>query len=255
MQVFYINLAGRKDRDEEFLGRNSRCADCRRFDAVQGDLLRIEELLAAGLIAEPLHDYSMGVLGSALSHKGLWERAVATAAAVTIAEDDAVLNRRFAEKAANVTAKLPADWDIILWGWNFDSILHCEVIAGLKQGVMHFDPAPLREKLDRFQDLDVDPLPLRLFGAFGILCYSVSPKGARLLIGHCFPLRNELISVPGLGRQLKNFSIDVLMNKYYRVLKAFVAFPPLAWSENDKTTSDLFPPAGQIRGARGPQRA
>jgi hypothetical protein len=39
---------------------------CRRFDAVQGDLLRIEELLAAGLIAESLHDYSMGVLGSAL---------------------------------------------------------------------------------------------------------------------------------------------------------------------------------------------
>jgi hypothetical protein len=166
---------------------------------------------------------------------------------VTIAEDDAVLNRRFSEKARKVMAKLPADWDIILWGWNFDSILHCEIIEGLKQGVMRFDAAPLREKQDRFQELDVDPLPLRLFGAFGVLCYSVSPKGARFLRSHCFPLRNEIIPIPGLGRPLRNFSIDVLMNKYYRVLNAFVSFPPLAWSENDKTASSLFTPEMQAR--------
>jgi hypothetical protein len=60
-------------------------------------------------------------------------------------------------------------------------------------------------------------------------------------------LRNELIPVPGLGRQLKNFSIDVMMNKYYRVMKAFVSFPPLAWSENDKTSSSLFTPEERPR--------
>ena len=247
MQVLYINLQRRKDRNEEFLRRNSAAADCCRVDAPAGRFLQIEDLLAAGLIAEPLEAYSLGVLGSALSHKELWQRAVCTASPVTIAEDDAVLNRRFSEKAAKVMAKLPVNWDIILWGWNFDSILHCEVIPGLKEGVMHFDPAPLRENQDRFQEVDADPMPLRLFGAFGILCYSVSPKGACFLQGHCFPLRNELIPVPGLGRQLKNFSIDVLMNKYYRALKAFVSFPPLAWSENDKTTSDLFTPEERPR--------
>ena len=46
-----------------------------------------------------------------------------------------------------------------------------------------------------------------------------------------------------------NFSIDVVMNKYYRVMKAYVSLPPLAWSENDKTTSSLFPAANQPRGA------
>src|SRR5438876_12271421 len=25
---------------------------------------------------------------------------------------------------SEVLAKLPPDWDIILWGWNFDSVLH-----------------------------------------------------------------------------------------------------------------------------------
>ena len=166
---------------------------------------------------------------------------------MTIAEDDAVLNRRFSEKAAKVMARLPDDWDVILWGWNFDSILHCDVIQGLKQGIMHFDPAPLRDKLDRFQEIDADPMPLRLFGAFGFLCYSVSPKGARLLERHCFPLKNEPVPVPGLGRQLKNFSLDVMINKYYPVLKAFVSFPPLAWSENDKTVSSLFTPESRPR--------
>jgi glycosyl transferase, family 25 len=80
-----------------------------------------------------------------------------------------------------------------------------------------------------------------LFGDFGILCYSASPKGAALLRGLCFPLRNEMILIPGLGRELANFSLDVVMNKYYPVLKAYVSLPLLAWTENDKTTSDLFP--------------
>ena len=244
MQVFYINLQGRQDRNEEFLRRNSQSADCCRVDAIDGGSLRIDALPAGGIIAEPLEDYSPNVLASALSHKSLWERAVSTAAPVTIAEDDAVLNRCFSQRAAKVLARLPADWDIILWGWNFDSILHCEVIPGLKEGVMNFDPSPLREEQDRFQEIDTDPMPLLLFGAFGILCYSVSPKGADLLQRLCFPLRNEVIPIPGLGRALKNFSLDVLMNKYYRVMKAFVSFPPLAWSENDKTTSSLFPSSG-----------
>jgi glycosyl transferase, family 25 len=243
MQVFYINLEKRKDRNEEFLRRNSQSAECCRVNAPEGNLLCIDDLLVRGLIAEPLESYSPGVLANALSHRELWERALSTEAPVTIAEDDAVLNRNFSTKAAEVTAKLPPDWDIILWGWNFDSILHCEIIPGLKDGVMHFNPSPLWDKQDWFQEIDTESIPLRLFGAFGILCYTVSPKGARMLQGLCFPLRNELILIPGLGCHLKNFSLDTVMNKYYRILKAYVSVPPLAWSENDKTTSSLFPSA------------
>ncbi len=249
MQVFYLNLLKRKDRNDEFLRRNSPGADCRRVDAPEGRLPRVEELLAHGIIAEPLEAYSPGVLACAISHKELWEQAVSSGTALTIAEDDAVLNRRFSEKAAKVLAALPADWDLILWGWNFDSILHCDIIPGLKDCVMRFDPSPLREGQDRFQDIDVDPIAMRLFGAFGIFCYTVSPKGARLLRQYCFPLRNELVPIPGLGGRLMNFSLDVVMNKYYRLMKAYVSLPPLAWSENDKTTSSLFPAANQPQGA------
>ena len=76
MQVLYINLESRKDRNEEFLRRNSASVDCCRINAREGELLRIDDLLAAGLIAEPLEAYSLRVLGNALSHKELWQRAV-----------------------------------------------------------------------------------------------------------------------------------------------------------------------------------
>jgi glycosyl transferase, family 25 len=214
LQVFYINLEKRKDRNEEFLRRNSTCADCCRVDAPAGELLQIDDLLAQGIIAEPLEHYSLPVLANALSHRQLWERAVSSAAPITIAEDDAVLNHCFSRKAAAILDALPGNWDIILWGWNFDSMLHCDIIPGLKDGVIHSDPTPLRHKQDQFQEIDVDARPLRLFGAFGILCYSVSPKGAALLRGLCFPLRNEMILIPGLGRELANFSLDVVMNKH-----------------------------------------
>ena len=188
MQVLYINLARRPDRNAEFLRRNSSAAECCRVDAPEAQLMRMDQLPAKGIIAEPLEAYSPRVLANAISHKELWEHAAAGAAPTTIAEDDAVLNRRFSEKAARFIAGLPPNWDLILWGWNFDSILHCEVIPGLKEGVMHFDPSPLRARQERFQEIDVEPMPLRLFGAFGIFCYTLSPKGAKLLLGLCFPL-------------------------------------------------------------------
>jgi hypothetical protein len=56
-----------------------------------------------------------------------------------------------------------------------------DLILEQKQGITHFDPTPLRHKRDQFQILDVDPTPLRLLGAFGFHCYSISPKGACLL--------------------------------------------------------------------------
>ena len=82
-------------------------------------------------------------------------------------------------------------------------------------------------------------LPLRLTTAFGLVCYSLSPKGAQVLLRKCFPLKNENIAIPGLGRKLTNFGLDTAMNKHYGSLKAYVSFPPLVWTENDKATSDI----------------
>ena len=156
-----------------------------------------------------------------------------------MAEDDAVFNQHFVRKAGEVLSRLPSGWDIVLWGWNFDSILHVEVFGGLRQSVMHFDARYLRDRIGEFQAKAYEVLPMRLIGAFGTVCYSISPKGAGRLCELCFPLRNETIRVPGLGRDIPNLTLDALMNKHYCGLKAYAVFPPLVWTENDKDVSDV----------------
>jgi GR25 family glycosyltransferase involved in LPS biosynthesis len=239
--VYYLNMAKRTERNERFLKWNAPVADVERVEAVNGSGLRVEELIRNGMIQEPLKTYTAGGLGCAASHKKMWERSVAENAVVTVAEDDAVLNRRFAQKAEALLASLGPDWDIVLWGWNFDAILHFEILEGMKRMVMRPDRRPLGDRLCEFQEKDYDARPFRLIAAFGTICYSVSPKGAEQLLRLCFPLKNERITVPGMKGTLPNAGIDVVMIKHYRKLKSYVSLPPLVWTENDKSASDIHP--------------
>lgn len=243
MEVLYLNLARRPDRDTRFRAVNAGIVPCQRVSAVDGRQLSVKSLIDSGVLLEPLTSYTSGALGSALSHKMLWDQCATGEGVLTVAEDDAVLHRSFETKATEVLASLPADWDIILWGWNFDSILHVGLFDGLKHVVMGSDGRPLGPAIAEFQKTPCNPLALRLFGAFGTVCYSITPWGARRLGQACFPLRNEPIMVPGLRRVLANFGIDVVMNKHYPAINAYVCFPPLAWTENDKTISDVSPRA------------
>lgn len=247
MEVFYLNLARRPDRSDRFLAVNANFATFRRAEAADGRTLRTEDLVKSGLLQEPFADYSAGALGCAMSHKRMWEMCIASAASVTMAEDDAVFNRHFSEKASSLLVKLPADWDLVLWGWNFDSILHVDILPGLKDSVMQFNAAQLGTRLEDFQNRRFEVIPLRLLGAFGSVCYSISPTGARRLTERCFPLTKEPVLIPGLQRSIPNFGIDVAMNKHYRELQAYACFPPLVWTENDKSNSDVSVTGGVER--------
>jgi glycosyl transferase family 25 len=242
VEIVYINLAARPERDERFQRLNAGIADFRRTDGVVGATLRTADLVRAGVIAEPLTSFTAGALGNAVSHKALWEQCAATSAVLTVAEDDAAFNRRFPERAVRVLAQLPPDWDIILWGWNFDSVLHVGILGGLKEAVMNFDARALGPRVADFQAADDSVQPLRLVNAFGLVSYSVSPAGARRLLAACFPLRNDAVPIAGLNCRLLNISLDATMNKHYRTLRSFVCFPPLVWTENDKSASDVAGP-------------
>ena len=251
MRVHYINLPRRQDRNDRFLRLNESLADLRRIDAVDGRTLQAADLLREGVVAEPLRAYTPGALGAALSHKRAWEQCVADAAPMTIAEDDAVLNRHFCSQAAGVLDGLPPDWDIVLWGWNFDAILHVEIFEGLKRSVMRFDSRRLAPDIADFQERRYPVQPLRLIATFGLVCYSVSAPGARRLASLCFPLKNERISVPGMRARLPNAGLDTVMNRHYGELRAYACFPPLVWTDNDKGTSDIHPRGPWLRRAWG----
>jgi glycosyl transferase family 25 len=238
MDVFFINLARRPDRKDRFLLRNRAIARFRRVEAVDGKTLDVHQLIKEGIVRRSLKTYTAGALGCALSHKRIWEQCASGTRPVTVAEDDAAFNRCFNEKARAVMKRLPPNWEIILWGWNFDSVLHVELGEGIPTSIMYFHAANGKPVTD-FRTLTFEVLPLRLITAFGTVCYSLTPRGAQKLVAACFPLRNELLWVEGLRRKLCNFGIDVMMNKQYRDLQAYVAFPPLVWTDNDKTNSDI----------------
>lgn len=234
MKVYYINLDRSPDRKDQFLATNEEIAEFERFSAVDGKLLNEQDLIAQGVVAEPLESFSPRAFGSALSHKALWEKCLEWDQPITIAEDDTCFNRGFSQKAVDLLDRLPSDWHIVRWGWNFDSVLDVNVLPGLKDGILQLAPAPLGEQVGAFQQLDYEVSPIRLNQVFGLLCYTVSPAGARRLLEACFPLKNELVTVRGLGRTVLATSIDTMMNEHYGSMKAYVCFPPLVWSDNIK---------------------
>jgi glycosyl transferase family 25 len=247
MEICYINLAERKDREAVFLKVNSHLTNLRAVGAVSGGAIDFKTLIEAGIVAGALPNFSAAALGNALSHGRVWQHCAPRGIGVTIAEDDAVFNCHFERKAAQVIAKLPVDWDVIFWGWNFDAHLAVEIIPGLKRSVMALEGSKLGEKIEDFKRLDFEVAPLRVLGLFGSVAYSASAKGVQFLASNCFPLRHELIPMSSISKAIWNCSLDVTMNKYFPMMKAYVCVPPLVWTENDKAVSDVFPAAAETQ--------
>lgn len=242
MDIHYINLENRTDRNHLFLQRNTDITSLIKVDATQGSELDRNKLIENKFIAPELTQYSAGALGCAMSHLKLWERARDSGVAMTIAEDDAIFNRQFTQCSAEVLSQLDSDWDICLWGWNFDSILKAQLPEEKHARIIKFSQKELRDNVAAFQEMKPDCKPVRLLNAFGLMCYSISPKGAKYFIDHCFPLVNELVPVHASGKTHKilNTSSDIVMNKYFATAKSYACFPPLVASENYKAESDLY---------------
>ena len=150
----------------------------------------------------------------------------------TIAEDDAVLRRDFSQRADSVLESLAPGWDLVLWGWNFDSILQVHPLGPVSPVLMFFDQPRLRESLDEFQALDGPVQAWRLERAFGAPCYTVSPAGARKFRELCFPQKPLKVWLPGFNYSMRNVGIDVSLNAAYPQAQAWACFPPLAATPN-----------------------
>jgi glycosyl transferase family 25 len=246
MRVHLINLERNPERLAEFKATNGHLGDLARVPAVDGEKLDLAALEREGLVsADVLKTYTMGAVGLALTHFKLWESAIASGDMVTIAEDDAIFNRNFETYADEVVKTLPTDWDMIVWGFNFDLFLCFDMLPGVSTCLAQFEQDRLRQGIEAFQSQSLDPRAFRLGWAFGTPCYTISPKGAQALRGKCAPLRPRLLSFP-LGRRVAPFSahyrtvgIDVLMNLFYGQLDTFVCIPPLVVTKNDSSKSTV----------------
>lgn len=208
------------------------------FPAIDGAAISQETISSSNCFLEPLA-YGPGAYGCALSHRALWQRAVDATRPLTIAEDDAIFRLDFQNQAARFIDGLPDDWDLILWGWNFDSILSARVTESLAPVLMLFDQAALRKTLGRYQSSTDIPIRYRLHYCFGTPAYTISPKGAERYLQACFPIRDFMIDIPGLSGPIRNNGIDIVMNQIYGLTAAYVALPPLAVTPNMSETSTI----------------
>lgn len=236
--VYVISLDRTSDRYASFLARNAHLGEVTRARAVDGETLDRGDLLARGVV-DPEVDYSNAALGCAMSHACVWQIASGMDAPLMVAEDDAVFRRDFLDAAHLVTAQLPADWDLVLWGWNFNSVLCVELLPGIAPCAVVGDQVQLRQNIGRFQDLFLPVRPIRLLRAHGGLAYSVSPAGAGKLLRICLPIRPADVFFPVVNRVTRNDGIDMMMSLAYPQMQAFVSFPPLAVSENRRDVSTV----------------
>ncbi|HWU56514.1 MAG TPA: glycosyltransferase family 25 protein, partial [Rhizomicrobium sp.] len=143
-----ISLERTPERRAEF-GRRNRHLAYEFVNAVDGLALGPETIAGSGLFQAGL-PYQAGAFGAALSHHSLWHQAVQTGRALTVAEDDAIFRLDFAQTHAELLSGLAPDWDIVLWGWNLDSILAMQMMPGVTS-TMYFEYLGLLEKIDEFQ--------------------------------------------------------------------------------------------------------
>jgi len=208
------------------------------LEAVDGQLIDLEELTRAGITVEGL-PWKPGAIGAALSDLRCWERAVASGRPVGILEDDVFLRHDFVRKAVEVCDGMPDDWDIIHLGFNTDTVFDVEIAPGCHAQGSFNVWYPSLEDCERFVKTSNPVAPVRLHNAFGNCSYVVSPKGARKLIDGCLPLAMSEVFVPAYPAVFVANSKDVLMNNLYKDMSAFICIPPLAMPINDKASSTV----------------
>ena len=240
MYIYVINLDRSEDRLLEFRRANDHMPDIRRHSAVDGGELDHDQLVRANIIAPEL-PYTPGAIGCALSHIFFWEAAIAQKAQITVCEDDAIFHRSFLYAAPKLLESLAPDWDLVMWGWNFDSILLFDLMPGISPCLSTFNQEQMRRSIDTFQRANLSPHLFRLLRAFGTVCYTVSEAGARKLMAHCLPLRPITVEFPSINPAFPNNGIDIAMNDAYPGLNAFVSFPPLVVTKNEHAASTVRP--------------
>jgi GR25 family glycosyltransferase involved in LPS biosynthesis len=238
-QSYVINLARTPERLATFLDQNAACGiDFARFDAADGNLIGEDEAVRLGLIKRGTKWRTAGTIGVALSHRNLWQAAIDDGRPRLVFEDDVVIRKDAANVFSAATAGL-GGWDVILLGYNIDALVEFNVVGDFDMSGLFTVKHPTAAQLSVFAKRR-DPVNLfRLRHAFGISAYAVSPSGARKLISRCFPMDNRMIEFKAANNRFAAFSLDCMMNVFYREIDAYLFVGPLALPLNDWEASTV----------------
>jgi glycosyl transferase family 25 len=239
-----INLDRTPERMRNFIETNPHLSHAIRFSAIDGKLVSRSKLVESGQFREPIF-YSDGALGNMLSHRGVWEIAAARDNYLTVFEDDAIVHQDFTARASKLIEALKSDWDIVLWGWNFDESMSFDIFPGVPC-LAHFSQSDLRALSHKIQKMDFAPTLHKLRYAFGTMAYSISPKGAQKLLNLTVPNEPFLCRVPLFHLEVENTGTDSVMTVLYNQLDAFACLPPLVVTRNLHAQSTCHEVGGDV---------
>lgn len=245
-----INLKRAKKRKKEFITNNS-CIDFTFFDAIDGNKLSNNDLVNTRYFIQPLPFHTMGAYGCALSHIKLWEECVIMGTPLTIVEDDAIFRHDFYKQASEVITQAK-DFDIILWGFNLDSVLSLDIMPNVSPAFLKFSQSNFRKYTKTFQGDTTAVYPNKLYWSLGIPAYTISPKGAKYFLENVVPIKDfnfdmTILNIDYFDKEVFklcseiNIGIDVSMARFYKSCSAFVSLPPLAISCNEISESYIHP--------------
>jgi GR25 family glycosyltransferase involved in LPS biosynthesis len=235
-----ISLARTPERWEAFRKQNAATGiGFHRFEAVDGAAVGFDEAVRLKIIKAGSRWDSVGRIGVAMSHRALWQKASAGKRPLIVLEDDAYVRRDIGAAFAAALARLTQPWDVILFGYNTDSLLEFNVVGDIDLSGLFSVRQPTRQQLSRFARA-TDPVNLfRLRHAFGPCGYAVSPQGAARLLAGCFPMDNRMLVFPATNRRFPAYSFDSMLNAVYGSVAAYVCVPPLVLPLNDKSKSTI----------------
>ncbi len=234
-----ISLRRTPERLESFRAINGNIdLPMETLEAVDGQQLDRDEVVRSGLLGTA-DEWGTGAIGAALSHRLCWLRAVETGRHVGILEDDVYLRHDFVERLGDLLAEMPPGWDILHLGFNTDAILDLAVIPGCNARGGFTVQYPTKEDCELFARSSGCVTPVRFHNAFGNCAYVVSPGGAQKFLDGCFPLNMDVVVVPAYEAYIRPHSKDVLMNRLYRGMSAYLCMPPIVMPLNDKPASTV----------------
>ncbi|AQT06331.1 glycosyltransferase family 25 protein [Acetobacter persici] len=237
MQKYVISLDRTPERLARFRAVNAHVEGITHAPGIDGKNLDLEEIKQKGFIDDNCQ-FTAGAIGSGLTHVSLWGAVAKAGSPAHIFEDDAFLCKNFEQEADRIIGTLPMDWDIILWGNNYDTMLQFELIPGITDCFVGFSEDDARKGIMSFRDIDITALPFKLKQTFGICGYAISAKGARELMQRCLPFTTVNFPHSCLGgRVIPTSSVDVMMNMHYSQMMSFTSFPALCLTDNVKAKS------------------
>lgn len=188
--------------------------------------------------------WPLGSICCGLAHYQALRECIESNKPITIFEDDAILVSDFDLKSKALIDQIGSDWDIIQWGFNWDSFLYVR-FPQKKSPVFKVQIQAELEKfnIQEFKTSGESSTLFPLVSSFGMHAYTVSPKGAQKFLEY-YPKITDLYvdNINLLGQGYWSLSLDMVLNSFYDKNNCFIALPPLSYVVNDKNASAIWNP-------------